>query len=162
MPKVKISGKLELLRIKDQQNMRLLVPDQEVIRRHTEEVKHIVSEYGLITISQFGKLTAHSAWLLVQHSDHDVEFQQSYLTLMQQQPDEVLKEDLARLTDRVCINQERPQIYGTQFDPSTLPDSYAPFPIENPEEVNSRRAALGLETMEEYADTMRRKYTRSL
>jgi hypothetical protein len=53
----------------------------------------------------------------------------------------------AYLTDRVRVNRDRPQVYGTQFRPR---DGVAePCPIEDPEHVDERRATAGLEPFAE-------------
>jgi hypothetical protein len=59
----------------------------------------------------------------------------------------------AMMEDRVALAEGRRQAYGTQFwfDPKTK----APYvaPLEQPERVDERRAALGLASMAEYVKT---------
>lgn len=57
------------------------------------------------------------AWLLIQHADSDVEFQQYCLELMEREVESggVAKSDVAFLTDRILVNKGKPQLYGTQF-----------------------------------------------
>jgi hypothetical protein len=70
-------------------------------RINTEKLKKIVSRKGCITISRFGMIASHSAWLIVQHSDHDKDFQKNYLKLMKDKRDDVFKEDIKRLEKRI-------------------------------------------------------------
>jgi hypothetical protein len=49
-------------------------------------------------------------------------------------------EDLAYLTDRICMGDGVPQIYGTQWE----------HPIADPEHVDERRAKMGLPPLAEY------------
>ncbi len=137
--------------------------DDEIDRRNTESMKRIVEQIGWPTVSKVGKETSTSAWLLVQHADHDPEFQQQCLTLMQQEPEgEVSLRDIAYLEDRVRVNTNRGQMYGTQFH-ETRDDSgkvvrYEPQPIEDPEHLNERRVRMGLEPHEEYIRSLTEKY----
>lgn len=54
----------------------------------------------------------------------------------------------AFLEDRICVFEGRPQLCGTHFEPDDhgMPQ---PCPIADPEHVNERRKALGMNTIEE-------------
>ena len=130
--------------------------DDSLDLKHTERMKEIVNQIGWPTISKVGIEVSNMAWLLVQHSDHDVEFQKKCLELMKTQTGEVSKRNVAYLEDRVRVNEGRPQLYGTQFGGEG--ENYGPRPIEEPEKVNERRAELGMEPLEEYAKILKEKY----
>lgn len=67
---------------------------------------------------------------------------------MQENPNEVALQNLARTIDRVRIAEGKLQYYGTHFQPT--PDGkYKPLPIEDEEHVDKRRAAMGLATIAE-------------
>src|SRR5258708_30361017 len=84
--------------------------------KHTERMRQIVAEMGWPSISKVGAAASRQAWLLVQHADHDREFQRMCLALMKAQPtEEVHVQDIAYLEDRVRVGDGRPQLYGTQF-----------------------------------------------
>jgi hypothetical protein len=65
---------------------------------------------------------------------------------------------LAYLEDRVRINADRPQLYGTQFISDD--DGLRPQPIQDPGTLDERRAAVGMEPFAEYEATMHRDWTR--
>ncbi len=117
----------------------------------TQRLKQIIDEYGWPTIDMVGRDGASAAWLIAQHSDLDVAFQERVLALMR----EALAEreadptDVAYLEDRVAVNRSRPQAYGTQIrcrdgrvEPAT--------PIRDPETVEERRRRVGMEPLDEY------------
>ncbi|KKU10999.1 MAG: hypothetical protein UX66_C0006G0005 [Parcubacteria group bacterium GW2011_GWF2_46_8] len=136
--------------------------DEEVDRRNTESMKRIVSEIGWPTVSKVGK-QASSAWLLVQHSDHDPEFQEQCLALMKKESENnVSTADIAYLEDRVRVNRKQGQVYGTQFheirDASGNAIRFEPRSIEDAEHLNQRRAKMGLEPHEEYTRRLTEKY----
>ena len=113
--------------------------------RNTARMREIVDTYGWPMKSMVGAGGAHSAWLLVQHADRDVAFQRRCLTLMQTlvEIDEVRRVDVAYLTDRVLVNEDKPQIYGTQFH--LVSGNSQPRPIEDAknETVAQRHKSFG-------------------
>lgn len=120
-------------------------------------MKVIVSEIGWPTISKVGAETSSAAWLLVQHADHDVDFQKLCLELMKAEPEgEVAKQNIAFLEDRIRVNQGLGQIYGTQF--MQKDGKHIPKPIENEETVDVRRAEMAMGTLEERINKMYEKY----
>lgn len=129
----------------------------EIDIQNTERMREIIKQIGWPTISKVGVEASKDAWLLVQHADHDVGFQTECLDLMKQEPEgEVARHDIAYLEDRIHVNNETPQVYGTQFDQKD--GKFIPQEIENEEEVNLRRAEMGLPTLEENIEDMYRRY----
>ncbi|WP_425473561.1 DUF6624 domain-containing protein [Streptomyces tailanensis] len=52
---------------------------------------------------------------------------------------------LAYLTDRVLVADGQPQLYGTQYTHEADGTELRPQPIADPERLDERRAAMGLE-----------------
>lgn len=131
--------------------------DEAVDIKHTERMKEIVLEIGWPTVSKVGAEGASNAWLLVQHADHDVDFQEHCLELMKEAPaGEVGITDVAYLTDRVCVNRGRGQLYGTQF---TQEDGkHIPRAIEDEANIDARRAEVGMGPLSEQIALMYKKY----
>lgn len=128
--------------------------EKSLDERNTERLKEIVAKIGWPTQSKVGDAAANAAWLLVQHADHDPEFQRKCLDLMQQEPEgEVRKQDRAFLEDRVRANTGRLTLYGTQFGHNSE-GQFGPLPVEDRENLNKRRTAMGLESFEEYEQEM--------
>lgn len=115
----------------------------EIDNLNTERMKAIVSEIGWPTISKVGDEASYEAWLLVQHSP-DIHFQKRCLELMKQEPEnELNKQNIAYLEDRINVSEGRPQKYGTQSDASGKL-----FPIEDVKRVNEFRRLLGMDELE--------------
>lgn len=120
---------------------------------NVKRVKKIVSQHGWLKISDYGNYTARNIWLLVQHMDSDVRFQEEILVKMERLlPDEVLKPDYALLYDRVHVNKGELQKYGSQG--SCINGRWKPKPMIDPSLVDQRRAEMDLSTMKEYEDLM--------
>lgn len=119
-------------------------------RKHAEELEQIVTEIGWPTINLVGEKASQSAWLVAQHSDHDLEFQKRALEIMKALPDNAVKKsNIAYLEDRVLVNSQKLQIYGTQTTRNEQ-GVIVPRPIQDQEQVNERRKSMGLEPLEEY------------
>ena len=123
----------------------------ELDRRHADRLQAIVAEHGWPTVDKVGSDGARSAWLLAQHADHDVGFQERALELMlaAAATEQVSPIDVAYLTDRVRINRGREQLYGTQFHEGD-DGVRRPQPIEQPESVDTRRQGAGMRSLEAY------------
>ena len=117
-------------------------------------MKKIVAKRGWPTKRMVGSDGTRAAWLLVQHADHDVAFQRQCQSLLERLKGtgEVSSVDIAYLTDRVFVNESKPQLYGTQFH--TVEGVRKPRPIHDPVNVDNRRIAMGLGTLKEYTEFM--------
>ena len=142
-----------LVMYSEDQDMRLSGRhDNSLDIKNTNEMKKIVKKYGWLTYDLVGFTAAKGAWLLVQHADHDVEFQKKCLELMKEavRKNQASKEDLAYLTDRVFVNTGKPQLYGTQFGKKN------PIPIKDKKNLDKRRVEMGLGKFKEYKNFMKK------
>lgn len=90
--------------IKTDKNKKEFIRIEKIMKDNTKILKQIVSKQGCITISKFGLVASHCAWLIVQHSDHDLEFQKEYLRFMKENRGDVLERDINALERRVNKN----------------------------------------------------------
>jgi hypothetical protein len=125
-------------------------------RQNTDDLKELLKKYSWFTISQFGKKADGNAWLLVQHADHDPEFQQEVLAKLEKlyPAGETRPANYAYLYDRLAASWHDPtkrrlQRFGTQGQ-CTGPGKWEPLPMEEPERVDERRASVGLPPLKEY------------
>ena len=133
--------------------------DASIDLRNTERMKEIIGQIGWPTISLVGENASHDAWLLVQHSDHDTEFQKKCLELMEEAPDgEVNKRNIAYLTDRIAVHSGQPQIYGTQFSTSENGELTMGNVID-PENLDKRRKEVGLNPFADYLERSTKYYS---
>lgn len=117
---------------------------------HAKRLKQIISEYGWPDAKKVGRKGEMCAWLIAQHADRDVEFQESSLRLMKDSPSsEKLDQDIALLTDRVLVNRGRKQLYGTQFYKGR-DGKLKPRPIRDMKNLDKRRKEVGLGSFDEY------------
>ena len=130
----------------------------ELRRLHEENTKRAkeVLQGGWPAISQVGEEGSDAMWLIVQHSILEPEFMLSCVPELERlvQEGEAKSWHLAFLQDRALMLQEKPQIYGTQhvFDNN---GELQPYKLANPEAVDERRKAVGLESLEERTQFLR-------
>ena len=122
--------------------------------------KKILNQYGYPNYELVGTEASHNFWLLIQHQDHRIAFQDSVLKKMKPEVDkgQASGTDYAYLTDRVKVNTGELQVYGTQMILNKDKSSYEPQPTMEPEKLNERRKSVGLQTEEEYIKTMNTRY----
>lgn len=119
--------------------------------RNRYDLDSIIKANGWPKISDVGQMGASAAFLIVQHSD--LALQQQYLPTIKAlcEQNEASWSSYALMYDRVQINQNLPQLYGSQlrYNPETKKTEF--FPIEDEANVNKRRAEMGLQPIEQYA-----------
>ncbi len=130
-----------------------------VDRANADRMEEILDEHGWPGWSLVGEDGALAAWVLIQHADLRLELQKRGLALMEAAvaANDADPGDLAYLIDRVRVAEDLPQVYGTQIGGADEDGNPTPrTPIEDPENVDARRAAVGLGTLEEYYEEFKR------
>jgi hypothetical protein len=127
-------------------------PSEVALRGHVAELKHIVSVHGWPRSSAVGPEAARAAWLVAQHADFDPAFQKEALRHMESlaSDGEAEAKLVGYLTDRVAVNEGRPQVYGTQG--GCQAGRWQPSPIADPERVEMRRASVSMEPLSFYKE----------
>lgn len=121
-----------------------------VIGRNLIRAKEILEKHKWPGYQQVGERGSHDFYLLVFRAENDREFQKYALPFLKEayENGNASGENLAYLTDVVRVAEGQPQVYGTKvhFDNRTCPKLGE---IENPDEVDARRAKMGLEPIDE-------------
>lgn len=115
--------------------------------RSTAALRGLLGTYDWIDRHRFGAAVSSRAWILAQHADDHPDFQRTVLERMEPhlQTGGVRPRDYAYLWDRVAVNTGGLQRYGTQPMAQCNPDGGLDLrPMEEPEAVDARRAAMGL------------------
>jgi hypothetical protein len=114
------------------------------IKRNCEIIKKYYKEYSFPGLKENGKETSMNFWLLVQHSDHDVIFQEQVLKSMKKElkHKNASPNNYAYLCDRVLKNKGEKQLYGSQVEWST--GAPLPYKLKYPEKVDEMRKKNGI------------------
>lgn len=108
---------------------------------HAVRLKEIIYTFGWPSKKLVGAEASHAAWLLVQHTD--IELQEQCLELIKDLPEaENDPRQAAYLTDKVRVRHEQPQIYGTQYVKKG--DDLVLYDVQDPKGLDERRKKLGL------------------
>jgi len=121
----------------------------EINRKNVGIVKKIIAEVGFPTIRLTSQKAYKAAVLVVLHSD-DLEFiNKSIMDMQNADPVSIQKRDIAYMIDKVKVIQNLPQLYGTQYKIDKN-GTLTYIEIEEPEELENRRAEYGMESFDEY------------
>lgn len=135
----------------------LVQVEKDNFARHQPVLEKIVRQVGYPGFRQVGQKSSDNFWLMVQHADAHPDFQRQVLRLMLP---EVRRKNAggtnyAYLVDRVAVGTGQPQEYGTQLEYKGPGAGKAvPRLLRDPQNVDKRRAALGMEPLQQYLDMM--------
>lgn len=115
------------------------------------EFEHVINKYGWLGPEVIGEDGVNTLFTIVQHNY--LEIQKKYLPFIKKAVDDGKQypNDLAYLEDRIAINSNKMQTYGTQLKIDENKKYYV-WPIKNPKSINKRRLKIGLDTLEAYID----------
>ncbi|MFJ6613893.1 DUF4135 domain-containing protein [Streptomyces sp. NPDC091289] len=118
----------------------------------------VVHDHGWPGHRLVGAEAAAAASRLVQHAREHLDFRRHCLELMRDAAGrgDLPWREVAYLTDELRVTDGLPQVYGTKFEP--VGGVLVPWPVEDPEEVDRRRAALGMEPLADHTDRIRRRF----
>ncbi|WP_115463074.1 DUF6624 domain-containing protein [Winogradskyella aurantiaca] len=127
-----------------------------IYRSNQVRAEQILNKYGYPGYDVLGKNGTYLYFALVQHADHDPEFQKRALNMMRHEVEyqNASPQDFAFLTDRVELNTGGKQIYGTQVTYNLISGKASPRSTIDPDQINERRAKVGLEPIETYLADM--------
>ncbi|ANH81370.1 hypothetical protein A8C56_10580 [Niabella ginsenosidivorans] len=114
------------------------------------KVTDILDKYGWVGADKVGGKANQTLFLVIQHAD--LKTQQKYLPMMR----EAVKNKnagnsaLALLEDRVALGEGRKQIYGSQIGYDNETKKNYVLPLDDPDNVDKRRAAVGLGSLSDY------------
>lgn len=122
---------------------------REIDLKNGLRVQQIIDAHGWLGIDDIGEDANETLFLCIQHIN-ELTVQTKYLPLLR----EAVKQGNAKgwhyafLTDRILMNQGKPQVYGTQ----TITSNNKVFivPLENPDKVDELRKEIGLAPLNNY------------
>jgi hypothetical protein len=130
-------------------------------RRNQGELDGIVRRYGWPGLTLVGVDGADGAFDIVQHAD--LPYQQKYLPMIREAvaKRQAVAGNLALLEDRVRVREGHMQLYGTQTHNGPH-NTLIVDPIEDPQQVDARRAQMGLGTLADYMKSLHDLYGSSV
>ena len=114
------------------------------------KVKKVLDKHGWLSKEVVGDKANSALFLVIQHADRET--WEKYVPVMR----EAVKNsaanaaDLAKLEDRLALAQGKKQLYGTQLGHDVATNRYYVLPIEDPDHIDARRKAMGLDSMQRH------------
>ena len=114
------------------------------------KIQKILDEKGWLGANVIGNQGNSTLFLVIQHSP--LEVQEKYLPMMREavKNGNANSSSLALLEDRVSLRKVGKQIYGSQIGKDQETGEYFISPLEDPENVDKRRAEVGLGPIADY------------
>lgn len=115
-----------------------------------KKVTAILDKYGWMGPDEVGRSGNSALFLVIQHADHKT--QKKYLPIMREavNQNKANPSHLAMLEDRVALGEGKKQVYGSQIGMDQKTGKYYVSPLEDPDNVDKRRADVGLGPLSEY------------
>jgi hypothetical protein len=114
------------------------------------KVTEILDKYGWVGTDKVGETANQALFLVIQHAD--LKTQQKYLPLMREavKNKKANPSALALLEDRVALGEGKRQVYGSQIGQDNETNKNYVLPLEDPDNVDKRRAGAGLGPLADY------------
>lgn len=114
------------------------------------KVKSILDKYGWLGADEIGGRGNNTLFLVIQHAD--LATQEKYLPMMRDAVNKgkAMAASLALLEDRVALGKGKKQIYGSQIGQDQTTGKHYVLPLEDPDNVDKRRASVGLGSLAAY------------
>ncbi|HSO75448.1 MAG TPA: DUF6624 domain-containing protein [Blastocatellia bacterium] len=131
---------------------------REIDKKNLARLEQIIKVNGWPRKSVVGSTASLAAFLILQHADY--EYQKKYFPLVNEalKKGEIEPSRVALLEDRILVREGKEQIYGTQLKRNETTGKYELSPIKDEENLDKRRAAVGLSPIAEYLKTFGLEY----
>jgi hypothetical protein len=119
------------------------------------QVEAILQKYGWLETQKIGSEANTALFMVIQHAD--LKNQIHYLPLMREavRNGKAKASSLALLEDRVALRSGKKQIYGSQISWNMKTNTSFVAPLEDPDNVDKRRAEVGLPPLADYLINMK-------
>lgn len=120
------------------------------------KIKELYQKYGYLGEQKVGKEAATDFWVVVQHADNDIPFQQEMLKAMKTEIEKGSKDKYhyAMLEDRINVNLNKPQRFGSQVTYNDLGQAIPKNGLVDTTAVDSLRKAHSMPDFIEYYNQM--------
>lgn len=114
------------------------------------QVEAIIEKYGWLGYNEIGSQANSTLFMVIQHSN--LKTWQKFLPIMKAAVanGKAKAKELALLEDRLNLYEGQKQNYGSQIFWSFTKNKYFVLPLNDPDNVDKRRAEVGLSPLAEY------------
>lgn len=121
-----------------------------------QRIKKLYLKYGYLGFKEVGKENSVKFWLPIQHADKDVKFQKKMLKELWKQIriNNANRSDYALLEDRVAINTNQKQRFGSQVTYNEVGQAIPKNGLLDSVNIDKLRAEYGLPSFKDYYNWM--------
>lgn len=125
-----------------------------------QKIKKLYEKYGYLGYEEIGKKASHDFWISIQRADNDVKFQQKMLKELKKEisKNNASKAEYALLEDRVNINLNKRQRFGTQVTYNEIGQAVPKIGLIDSINIERIRKEFDLPTFLEYYNNMTRSH----
>lgn len=122
------------------------------------KLNEIINIIGYPTMVKVGKKANEAAWLIIQHAISQPRFMKKCAELLSYEVSQKKADpkQLAYITDRIAVFEDKLQLFGTNFDWDENGE-LNPNKYDDLIKVNQRRKSIGLNTLEEQTAVIRQQ-----
>lgn len=122
----------------------------KINKENIDALQEIIRKNGWPKITEVGERAALSAFLIIQHSN--VELQKKYLPIIETLciKNEAKWSNYAMMFDRISITETQKQYYGTQYYYDYTAKQNYLFPLKDKLHINQIRLEVGLELLDDF------------
>ncbi len=123
---------------------------------HQQQIQALFEKYGYLGYKEVGKEGERDFWIVAQHADNNIPFQQQMLAAMKEELTQQNADSAhyAMLEDRVNVNLNKPQRFGSQVTYNQLGQAIPKIGLQDSLNVESLRATYQMPTFKEYYNSM--------
>lgn len=131
---------------------------KDLHNKNANLLNEIIDTIGYPSTDKVGEEASEATWLIIQHSIGQPDFMKKCVKLLEVavRENRANPKNLAYLTDRIAVFEGQPQLYGTQFDWDKN-GKLSPHYFDDLAKVNNRRKSIGLNSLEEQTDIIRKQ-----
>ena len=151
-------ARLECVKGNAEEQMKCLVEiDKTIDEPNTKRLEQIFRQYGFPTAQTVGRDGVDAFLLLLQHSNSDALREKSLKPIERAfKRKEISPSDFAGFVDRLPDHQNKPQIYGSNFDLKN--GKFVMSRTKDIKNLDKRRKKIGLPPIAEYIKMMKEMY----
>ncbi len=156
----KMAEQLKASYATEDEEKQFLVYEQKLKQDSTQghELHRLLENHGWPDQSTYGISATKQVTAVLLHSPPKIQEKCLPILLEAAKNNEASKSDVAQIHDKVLIYQGNKQRYGTQISFNKQKGMNDVHPISDEANVNTRRAAMGLNSIEEYLKSKGIKY----
>ena len=126
----------------------VLAMEEENMKENEKKLLELLDQYGWPTASEVTEYAAAGAALIINHTTY--ELRSKYFPMLEEafRKGEAQPLRYAKMRDRLLVEEGKEQLYGTQIKMENLVRE--PYPIQDSEQVDQRRAEIGLGPLQPY------------